>query len=492
LQKKVTADGKIFEGKKKTTTFLIHPTSRRRIAWDMAISCLCFYIAIAWPFVVAFENLHSRDTVDSLQVLDRFIDYVFGVDVLLNFRTGFFSGEGELIMEWKRIAFHYLRTWCLLDVASSFPFEDVSQGKMMNFTAVKLLKLVKLMKLMKLMKPRNVDFAEVSDFVEDFLQSKVMQILFRRGGVFLKMILLCHWMACGMKFIDEGFLETYQDIKGGLWREYLAALYWAMTTMTTVGYGDIIPSSDAERAYCLVAMVVGGAFYGYIVGSITSIVANNDLNASAYYDRMDLIHAWLTHHNQRIPRRLKRNLRSYFKSYLTERSAVSESDIWHDLSPELQKDVGEYIVHEDVRFNPLFDGLNMGTVVRLQSILQTVTILSGRTITAKDEAGTAMYFIVAGSVRLDEETDEENSKRILLPGQSFGEEVLLGLIDNYTYSVTTMEKSKFQMITEEEFLTLFQAMPNVLERMRANAIDMNPKWKKSSSEAYDAFRHQGS
>merc|ERR1719235_2601144 len=122
---------------------------------------------------------------------------------------------------------------------------------------------------------------------------------------------------------------------------------------------------------------------------------------------MELIHAWLTHH--KLPLHMKRRLRRYFKAYLSERSAVSESDIWHDLSPELQKDVGEYIVHEDVRFNPLFDGLNTGTVVRLQSILQTVTILSGRTITAKDEAGTAMYFIVAGSVRLDEETDEENS-----------------------------------------------------------------------------------
>merc|ERR1719487_1116590 len=98
-----------------------------------------------------------------------------------------------------------------------------------------------------------------------------------------------------------------------------------MTTLTTVGYGDIIPSSDLERGYTTLAMVVGGAFYGYIVGSITSIVANNDLNASAYYDRMDLIHAWLTHHHHRLPKQMKRTLRRYFKAYLTERSAVNEA-----------------------------------------------------------------------------------------------------------------------------------------------------------------------
>ena len=34
-------------------------------------------------------------------------------------------------------------------------------------------------------------------------------------------------------------------------------------------------------------MVLGGAFYGYVVASITSMIASNDLNATAYYDRMD-------------------------------------------------------------------------------------------------------------------------------------------------------------------------------------------------------------
>ena len=36
---------------------------------------------------------------------------------------------------------------------------------------------------------------------------------------------------------------------------YLAAVYWAMTTITTVGYGDICPESDAGRAFCLLAMI---------------------------------------------------------------------------------------------------------------------------------------------------------------------------------------------------------------------------------------------
>ena len=41
---------------------------------------------------------------------------------------------------------------------------------------------------------------------------------------------------------------------------YLAAVYWATTTITTVGYGDITPNTDAERIACIFGMIVGKFF----------------------------------------------------------------------------------------------------------------------------------------------------------------------------------------------------------------------------------------
>ena len=49
---------------------------------------------------------------------------------------------------------------------------------------------------------------------------------------------------------------------------YVASIYWAFTTISTVGYGDITPDSTSERAYVLMALIFGTSVFGYIVGQV--------------------------------------------------------------------------------------------------------------------------------------------------------------------------------------------------------------------------------
>jgi voltage-gated potassium channel len=56
--------------------------------------------------------------------------------------------------------------------------------------------------------------------------------------------------------------KTFPNIGGGLW--------WAIQTVTTVGYGDLVPTSAAGRLVAALVMLFGIGFLTVITASITS------------------------------------------------------------------------------------------------------------------------------------------------------------------------------------------------------------------------------
>jgi voltage-gated potassium channel Kch len=76
---------------------------------------------------------------------------------------------------------------------------------------------------------------------------------------------------------------------------YQTGLYWAVTTATTVGYGDVAPHGTAARTVAVVVMLTAIPLLGALFAALTSLHV-----ARHVHDAEQRIHARLDEHGRAL------------------------------------------------------------------------------------------------------------------------------------------------------------------------------------------------
>lgn len=229
-------------------------------------------------------------------------------------------------------------------------------------------------------------------------------------------VLLAHWVACG--WLEIGGIKE----NGTPFFRYTAALYWSITTMATVGYGDIVAHSILERWYALLTMLVGIGFFGYIVGNVASILASIDRMGSEYRERMERIRSYMRFH--RFPSPLRKRIEEYSDYVFDHRLGFDDESFLKDLPNSLRAEIAVFRHREVLRKVPFLQDAAPKTLERLAFRLKPQLLRPNDLVFRRGDRGDRMYFINRGSVEVLGD-DETNVLAILQEGAFFGEMALL-------------------------------------------------------------------
>ncbi|KAM9304731.1 voltage-gated delayed rectifier potassium channel KCNH8-like [Gastrophryne carolinensis] len=398
-----------------------------KAGWDWLILLATFYVAVTVPYNVCFAA--ARDDSSSSRsppsVSDIFVEILFMLDILLNFRTTYVSKSGQVVYDPRSICVHYATTWFFVDLIAALPFDLLYAFSVNVYFGVHLLKTVRLLRLLRLLQKLD-RYSQYSAVVLTLLMTMFA--------------LLAHWMACvwyfiGQKEIDfneigwlhefskrlgmpytpvERFVlsvnssshsnssqanQTTVELVGGpsLRSSYITSLYFALSSLTSVGFGNVSANTDAEKIFSICTMLIGALMHAVVFGNVTAIIQRMYSRRSLYHTRTKDLKDFIRVH--RMPKQLKQRMLECFQTTWSVNNGIDANELLRDFPDELRADIAMHLNKEILQL-PIFESASRGCLRALSLNIKTSFCAPGEYLIRQGDALQAIYFVCSGSMEV--------------------------------------------------------------------------------------------
>lgn len=385
---------------------LFRETSRLKISWDVLICATALMTGLVLPV----ELLQGFAYSSHLTPWWSAFSLMGLIDIGFTFNTAL-EKHGVVLRSRPAIARMYLRGMFVPDLLASLPF-FLASGLGMQPGWLAALPFLRLLRLQHI----------TSRWEElQLLQIPVLRMI--RYGMALALItngIACLWLWVGLAETGPlGWIQRLHLSRTDFPDLYLHSLYWTVTTLATVGYGDITPKTSLEIILAIAMMMTGAILLAFAVGNVVSIISQLDGGRLEHRNRQSAITRYLQLNG--VERQTIDRVRRFNDYQWARTRGINPRKILADLPAELRSEVTIRILQESISNIPIFVASSSCLQKRLLAELIPVTFPPA-TVVLEDEAmGEQILFITSGSVAIN--TNEQLSNEVLRygPGDYVGD-----------------------------------------------------------------------
>ena len=272
----------------RPSCFLVLPDSNFKLVWTLFMALVLAYTTIFVPYMTAFLDESAQNSV-AITVVNCLVDMVFLLDLGIGFLTAFEREDGIIETRISAVARHELkRPTLLFDLVACFPGDLIlamrgglatKQTQMLRFTRVWAF--YRMVRVFKAAWHLNISKRAQSRLGIASSSARLMQSLM--FAMYLVHVVSCLWFLSArmLDFGPQTWVLRMEMVDSSTRWQYCSAVYWAVQTLSTVGYGDYPARTIPELLLCVVWMFAGVTFYSFLVGSINSHIASATKNTES-------------------------------------------------------------------------------------------------------------------------------------------------------------------------------------------------------------------
>ncbi|GAB4823679.1 hypothetical protein N2152v2_010725 [Parachlorella kessleri] len=369
-------------------------------------------------FSLAFDNIAGGEFT-WMTIADIVGTCFYLADILFSFHVGFVVRHDVrrlLVLEPRKVALYYVaHGQFLVNLIACLPVvpEIITSAKPTGvssaykiFYGLRLLRLLRVVRLFMMVwgssdllhNPLTRILLSHTNTVTVYLGTLVFML-----AVLVNLLGCIWWFVAELEGLDQSWAAhaalPYELASGSTLTQWMASVFFVLTTMTTNGYGDIHPVTPVEQAVACLFMVISVFYFGFVVnvvGDLLHYASRATRAGNVLRTKMEDIDVWMS--ERYLPPDLKERVRQFYLEVWAQHTGAGmpEGEYFEELPVGLRGEIVLNLAGAALAQSYLFCNLGGEVRAQLAASATPVRLVAGHNLYEEGDDADAFYVLQEG------------------------------------------------------------------------------------------------